>query len=190
MIGKTFSKLSEEEALVEYIIPTVLNDTLQEYIWNQDDAGNHVSINELWNLLTNNVYMHRLREKPVLINCIRQGVEQGLFGYATDYDGERYNGFVIGEVISDSTPLVAERNIGFIVRPNTATLQKEQTHTPAHPDNETNDPNEQKKDEETPETIEPTPPQGPRRITARKTIGEKILFGRNHHPSRKYYPKS
>ena len=167
IIERTFNKLSEEEALVDYITPAVINSTLREYIWDREDVGDHVSINYVWNLLTNNVYMHRLRNKTVLLNCLKQGIEQGLFGYATNHDGEQYNGILIEEPITDSHSLVDEGNIGLLVRTDAAARQKDQTRTSVDLDSEQI---KNETDEEDPTPCKPTPPRGPRHITARKTI--------------------
>ena len=80
VIGRTFSKLVEEEALVESITPAALDSMLQQYAWNREDTSHHIGIDPLWDLLTNNVYLHRLKDKSVLLECIVRGVEQGSFG--------------------------------------------------------------------------------------------------------------
>ncbi len=178
IISRTFSKLVEEETLVEHITPGALAGMLQQYVWNREDADDHLTIDSVWNLLTNNVYLHRLRDKSVLFRCIEQGVEQGSFGHATDYDGERYTGLRIAESLRDSGQLVSEQGPGLLISPGVATRQKEQAHTSAdsdiphanadQPNDITTDP---AKDEDNQGPPTPPPTQGPRRITTKKTTG-------------------
>ncbi len=125
-----FDKFVEDEALVDSISPASLSSMLQQYIWNREDAAEHVSIDDLWNLLTTNVYLHRLRNRDVLDRCIRQGVEQGAFGYAEGYGGETYNGLRYGETTSDYGSGVGERRPGFLVRPDIAARQKDAERPP------------------------------------------------------------
>ena len=182
IISKTFDKLAEDEALVNSITPAALNSTLQQYIWNREDSGDHLSIDVLWDLLTNNVYLHRLKDKAVLLQCIEQGVEQGSFGYATDHDEDSYNGLRYTESLTDNGSVIAERNVGFLVRPEAAARQK--AAEMPRPDNGPGGGNSvgPKPGGLTPPIIKPAPdspdpppaPRGPRRITARKTTGANI----------------
>ena len=178
IVSSTFAKLTEDEALVESISTASLTSMLQQYVWNRENTGDHYSIYTLWDLLTNNVYLHRLRDKAVLLSCIEQGVEQGSFGYATNFNGERYDGLRYSEPMADSGTVVAERNLGFLVRPGVAAQQKEVEKTQAQhgtqqPGNNTTETRHQT-EEGSPPPPPPTPPQGPRRITTRKTAGANL----------------
>ena len=177
----TFRKFLEDEALVDVISPTSLNNMLQQYIWNRDDSSDHLSVNDLWDLMTSNVYMHRLRNRAVLEACIHQGVQHGAFGYATSYDGERYDGLRYSEPITDLSAMIAERSSSYLVRPESAARQREADKTQTVPPSEqTPDPS----GDQTPQTprvplIPDTPSQTPgprllRRIVARKTGGANI----------------
>ena len=64
-----FDKFVEDEALVDNISPASLSSMLQQYIWNREDAAERISVDDLWNLLTTNVYLHRLRNREVLENA-------------------------------------------------------------------------------------------------------------------------
>ena len=48
-----------------------------------------ISVNDLWNIMTQYVYMPRLLNKDVLIDAIKEGIEAGTFGYAESYDAEQ-----------------------------------------------------------------------------------------------------
>ena len=74
-----FRKLIEQEALVEKISPATLSTALDIYIWNNSDR---IPVDELWEVMANNIYMHRLRRKSVLLACVREGVQSGAFGHA------------------------------------------------------------------------------------------------------------
>ena len=67
-----FDKFTEQEALVDTISTAALETLLKQYIWK--DGRDHIDIDDLWDMLTANVYMHRLRDKSVLISCIERGV--------------------------------------------------------------------------------------------------------------------
>ena len=121
-----FDKFIQDEALVDAISPASLASMLDQYFWNGKDAADHLRIDHLWDLMTGNVYMHRLRGRAVLEECVRQGVEQGYFGYAEGCDGDGYAGLRYGEsVVVDGSMMETERNAGLLVRPEAATRQKE-----------------------------------------------------------------
>ena len=177
IITNTLDKLIQEEVLVTAIIPSSLNGMIKQYIWDREHSPNHLSIDYVWDLLTSNVYMHRLKDKAVLLKCIQQGVEQGSFGYASGHNGKAYEGLLYGESLSDTGAIVAERNIGFLVKPEVAAEQKSKEGDGGENGgggsgatgsggsgggNGGEDP------------PPPPPPTGPRRITARKIIGANI----------------
>ena len=176
IVAKTLEKLTQEEALVARITPAALNRTLGQYFWNGDDGPSHVSIDYVWDVLTANVYLHRLQDKAVLLRCIEQGVEEGAFGYARDYVGESYQGLRYTGALADAGPLVAERNIGFLVKPAVAARQQaaERAAPPSDdsPGGVTDEPDGPYRDKPGPDG--PPPLRGPRRITARKTAGADI----------------
>ena len=121
-----YSRLIENEALVEAISPASLASMLRQYIWNDEGSDDHLDIGSLWDLMTGNVYLHRLRTKAVLDNCIRQGVEQGVFGYAQDYGDGKYIRLSYREPIPVQASMFAERISGLLVNPEAAAQQKEE----------------------------------------------------------------
>ena len=92
-----FDKFVGDEHLVDNISPASLADVLQQYVWNGPDTAERVSVDDLWTLLTSNVYLPRLRNRGVLETCIQRGVEQGAFGHADHHDGDTYQGLRYGE---------------------------------------------------------------------------------------------
>ena len=180
IVSKTLEKLIQEEALVTAISPSALNGMLNQYLWGREDSPDHLSIDYVWELLTNHVYMHRLKDKSVLLKCVEEGVVQGTFGYATGHDGQAYSGLRYQEPQSVASPIVAERNVGFLVKPDVAARQKDEPAPKPGPQDGTSDPGPGGNEEgegggkEGPPPPPPPPPAGPSRITARKVSGGDI----------------
>ncbi len=171
-----FDKFVQDEALVNLISTTSLTSMLQQYIWNREDSSDHLSVDALWDLMTSNVYMHRLKDRTVLESCIEDGVEGGAFGYAAGYDGERYEGLRYSEPLADSSGFAGERNRrpGFLVRPDAAARQKEADAIPTPPEI-LDRPDVPRPDTPPPPDLPPPPgPRLSRRIVARKTTGANI----------------
>ena len=186
---RTLAKLEDEDILIGTITSVALSNLLQQYIWNQDDGRDHIGINSLWDMLTSNVYLYRLRDKSVLINCIDKAVLEGKFAYATDYDGQKYNGLRYADTLGEPGPLVAERNVGYLVRPEIAEHQIS-TDTPSGIPDRPDSSDKQSADVETDGSDQTkdngssdTPPeyQGPRLITARKTTGASFSLDDIHN---------
>ena len=177
IIARTFAKLVQEEALVPTITPAALTSMFQQYIWNREDSPDHLGIEALWDLLTNNVYLHRLKDKAVLMKCIEQGVEQGSFGYATGHRDGKYEGLRYAESITGTNSVIAERNVGFLVRPDAAARQKEADWPAPPPDDDSDEGQTDGTGTTEPQPL-PTDPvpavRGPRHITARKTSGANV----------------
>ncbi len=176
-----FDRFLEDEALVDAISPASLTSMLEQYIWKGEDGDEHLSVDTLWDLLTRNVYMHRLRDRSVLDACIRQGVEQGDWGYANSYEGDRYDGLRYSELMSGYDSMTLERVLpGFLVRREAAIRQVEDEKPVVpvpdkHPVYEVGPQPDDPVVE--PGSDTPDPPQvnaGPRRINVRKTIGADI----------------
>ena len=130
IVESAFSKFIEEEALVESLSPVALAAMIEQYIWNS--GRDHIGIDELWDMMTANVYMHRLRNKNVLIDCIERGVPEAKFGYADGYnpnaDADQYNDMRFGEPMDEGLFGISdfERGRGFLVNPEMARLVKEE----------------------------------------------------------------
>ena len=179
IIHCAFDKFVEDEALVDAISPASLTSMLQQYVWNNQNTDEHLSVSALWDLMTNNVYMHRLRDRTVLDSCIRLGVQQGDFGHAEGYDGTNYAGLRYRESISASSSMVAERAPGFLVRPEAAARQKEAERVDTPSTDDKTPTQEPILPPEDGGVSQPTDTPGPasnrpRRIVARKTTGSNI----------------
>ena len=130
IIESAFDKFIEEEALVDSLSPVALDAMLQRYIWNSN--RDHLSVDDLWDMMTANVYMHRLRNKNVLTDCVRRGVPEATFGYAEGYqpnaDTDQYTGMRFGEPMDEGLFGIAdfEGGRGFLVNPEMARLVKEE----------------------------------------------------------------
>ncbi len=93
------AKFIEQEALVDNrISPAALDALLREFIW--QDSRDHISIDEFWDILTANVYMHRLQDRSVLTECIAKGVLIGAFACADAYGGDKYTNLRFRQPVS------------------------------------------------------------------------------------------
>lgn len=172
-----FDRFLEDEALVETISPPALTSMLEKYIWKKEDSAEHLSVDRLWDLMTGNVYMHRLRTRSVLETCIQKGVEQGEWGYAKSHDEGKYDGLRYREPMTGYESVTLERVPGFLVRREAATRQKEEekpvTPLPGRtPDYVVGPQQEDHKDQPYPDKKNHTEGYaGPRRITVSKVSG-------------------
>ena len=57
---------------------------------NGANPQDHISVDALWDMLTSNVYMHRLRNRAVLDRAIAEACTEGAFGYASGYQTDGY----------------------------------------------------------------------------------------------------
>lgn len=178
IIQSAFNMFIEEEALVGNISPSALTSMLEQYVWNNEVYCDHIDIDTLWDMMTNNIYLHRLRNKDVLIRCIGQGVTERKFGYAASHYDDDYKGLCFGEPMSD-VPIIADSVSGLLVNPEMAQLIIDETPEEETPEEETPTPTD---DTDTYTTGDPTETEdpvahtqrGPRHITATKTMQSDI----------------
>ena len=86
--------------LVPSLDPAALNAQLEAYLWRGPNPREHISVAELWDILTSQVYLGlRLPHRGVLEQCLRQGIAAGLFGLADGYDpaAQQYRNVRLGE---------------------------------------------------------------------------------------------
>ena len=168
IINNAFDKFIGDEALVEHISPSALATMLKQYVWNNPNHQDHISIDALWDMMTSYMYMHRLRSRAVLQHCIEQGVPDGAFGYAESYNEDQYEGMRFREQIGSLSSKAGERSATLLVSPEMAALVIEertpQEEQPAQepspsPTNGT----------QSPQPAPPSTPHGPNRIVASKT---------------------
>ena len=103
IVTSAFDTFKAREALIDYETPEALNVHLTEYIWNDE---NHIGIQKVWEMMTRYVYMPRLENRDVLTAAIKEGVENGTFGYAEHYDPEQkhYSGLCFRQQIHILNP--------------------------------------------------------------------------------------
>ena len=113
IVKSAFETFKAREDVIEYETHESLDALLKKYIW---DNNAHISIQDLWNMMTQYVYMPRLISKDVLTDAIKEGVQVGTFGYAEYYDAEQenYQGMAFAE------PLLALDMNGLLVKPEIA----------------------------------------------------------------------
>ena len=176
IINNAFAKFIADEALVESISPSALATMLKQYVWSNPNYRDHISVDGLWDMMTSYLYMHRLRGRAVLQQCIEQGVPNGAFGYAESYAEDQYEGMRFNAPINGWSSNVGERSLALLVNPEMAALVMEEQATPEEQPEEppcvpagTTQPS-------TPgnQPAPPPTPHGPTRIVASKTIENDI----------------
>ena len=169
IVDSALGHLIEAEVLVDEISPSALVNMLQQYVWSSPNYSDHIDIDNLWELMTRNVYLHRLRKRDVLMKCIAQGVSEGKFGYAETYNNEEYEGMSFGKPMS--YPSSTDPNLGLLVTPEMAQLVVEETLPVIDPDPP---PIIVPDDPPVDPPPDPPPPAGPKRIVVTKTIPNDI----------------
>ena len=98
IVKSAFETFKAREDIIEYENYESLDRLLKEYVWNDND---HISVSDLWNMMTQYVYMPRLISKDVLTDAIKEGIKAGTFGYAEYYDTEQqtYQGMSFAETL-------------------------------------------------------------------------------------------
>ena len=85
--ASAFQRFLADELLVDVLAPEALNRRLQERLWNGPSPRYHITVDELWDLLTRNIYFGlRLRNRQVLEQCLADGIQSGTFARADGYD--------------------------------------------------------------------------------------------------------
>ena len=172
IVDSAYQKFIQEEILVDEISPAALVTMLQQYVWSNQNYRDHILIDKLWELITGNVYLHRLKNRDVLLKCLAQGVEEGRFGYAEAYNGTEYQGIYFKKPMPN--PLFTDPGSGFLVHPEMTKLVIKEVPPIVPPDA----PPDVAPD---PSPVGPSPdltppPAGPKRIVVTKTIQNDISF--------------
>ncbi|MDE0681304.1 MAG: DUF499 domain-containing protein [Candidatus Poribacteria bacterium] len=170
-------KFIDDDAIVTKIAPDIFAAKLQQYVWSSDTYQDHIEIERLWELMAQNVYMPRLKDRNVLATCIRDGVEAGAFGYARAYQDGDYQNFrfeeqVGGLRIDKGTPAV-------LITPELAKLLKEERDKQQKPpDTPEPAPGTGKKTNggTTSPGIKPSQAQGPTHIVVTKALQLELSF--------------
>ena len=98
IVESAFDTFKAKEAVIEYETAESLDARLKKYVWDNDA---HIRISDLWDMMTQYVYMPRLANKEVLTTAIKEGVQSGTFGYAESYDAEQqaYRGMCFAQSV-------------------------------------------------------------------------------------------
>ena len=169
IVSNAFDKFIADEALIDKISPSALVQLLRQHVWSSEAYQDHIDVDTLWDQLTSNVYMHRLRNKTVLQNCIAQGVQEGAFAYAeSHYDGE-YKGMRFQEPLMFPLFDLHDRASGLLVHPETAQLVIEMTPPAPEPEATTESEGDNVDSPEPSEPVSPAP-SGPTRVIATKIM--------------------
>ena len=171
IISRLRDKFIEDDAIVTKIAPEIFAAQLQQYIWSSDAYQEHIEIDTLWELMAQNVYMPRLRDRSVLAACIKEGIAAGVFGYASAYEDNDYRNFCFEE--QTSRIRVVEGSTAVLINPEMAKLIKEEQPAPVKPPTPKPGPD--------PEPIDSLPdieetPQGPTHVVVTKALQLELPF--------------
>ncbi|MCY3724179.1 MAG: DUF499 domain-containing protein [Candidatus Poribacteria bacterium] len=176
IISRLRDKFVEDDAIITKIAPEIFSTQLQQYIWSSDTYQEHIGLDTLWELMAQNVYMPRLRDRSVLATCIREGIAAGVFGYASAYEGNDYRNFRFEEQIGGLR--VAEGSTAVLINPEMAKLikeEKEKEHKP-DPSESASTTKKQATDDSTDIVVEPPPAQGPTHVVVTKALQLELPF--------------
>ena len=173
-------RLVADELLVDTLAPEALSRRLQERLWNRPNPRYHVTVDELWDLLTRNVYLGlRMRNREVLEQCLTEAIKTGVFGRADGYDPttDEYRNLRRG-TSENSLPYQVHPLSGstLIIEPDIAQLHLDESDDSTSSEESTDKDDAETNGKETDENNgndapSPTPvPSRPRRIVARKTV--------------------
>ena len=176
IISRLRDKFIEDDAIVTKIAPEIFVAQLQQYIWSSDAYQEHIGLDTLYELMAQNVYMPRLRDRSVLATCIRDGVQAGTFGYASAFEGDDYRNFRFEEQIGGLR--VVEGSAAVLINPEMAKLLKEEKEKQqkAGTPESAPDPEKQTGDDSTPVVVEPPQAQGPTHVVVTKALQLELPF--------------
>ena len=176
IIQRLRNKFIEEDAIVTKIAPEILAGKLQQYIWSNTDYQDHIDIDRLWDLIAQNVYMPRLKDRDVLATCISDGITAGTFGYARAYENSDYRDFRFEEQIGGLR--ILKGTTAVLINPEFAKLLKEEKEKQKKAEGSKPDSERDKK----PDTdqdgviVEPPKPKGPTHVVVTKTLQLELPF--------------
>ena len=176
IISRLRDKFIEDDAIVTKIAPEIFAAQLQQYIWSSDTYQEHIGLDTLWELMAQNVYMPRLRDRSVLATCIRDCAQAGTFGYASAYEDSDYRNFRFEEQIGGLR--VIEGSAAVLINPEMAKLLKEEKEKQqkSDPPESAPDPAKQTGDDSTPVVVEPPQAQGPTHVVVTKALQLELPF--------------
>ena len=173
-------RFATDELLVESLAPDALNRRLQERSWKGNNPRDHVTVDELWDLLTRNVHLGlRLRNRQVLEQCLTEGIRAGVFGRADGYDAANGEYRNLSRGIAENRPPYQTSPLSgstLIVEPDLAQLHLDEEE-PATMAGDTSGQGVPSPTPAPPREPEPVPAPAPqtrqyRRFVARKAVAQ------------------
>ncbi len=169
-----------DDTVIKEIAPSVFAEKLQQYIWSNSAYQEHIEIDTLWELMAQNVYMPRLRDRGVLSTCIKDGILAGTFGFAHAYTDGDYVNFRFEENAGalprdkGSAAILINPELAKIIKEEKEQQEKEQQKRDAT-EEDAKETTEQKTDA-TEEGKKTPPPTGPKRVVITKTLQLELPF--------------
>jgi predicted AAA+ superfamily ATPase len=176
IVQRIREKFTDDDAIVTKIAPEIYAGRLQQYVWSSDVYQDHIEIERLWELMAQNVYMPRLRDRGVLAACIRDGITAGVFGYASAYQDGDYRNFRFEEQIGGLR--IVEDSTAVLINPEFAKLLKEEEEKRKKSDDSEPCSGKEKEteDDSNGPVIEPPKPKGPTRVVVTKALQLELPF--------------
>ena len=176
IISRLREKFIEDDAIVTKIAPEIFAGKLQQYVWSSDAYQEHIGLDTLWELMAQNVYMPRLKDRNVLATCIREGVVAGTFGYARTYEDSDYRNFRFEEQMGGFR--VDKGTAAVLISPILAKLLKAEQEKQKKSDAPESAPETEKQteDDSTSIVIEPPQAKGPTHVVVTKALQLELPF--------------
>ena len=177
IISRLREKFIEDDAIVTKIAPEIFAGKLQQYVWSSDAYQEHIGLDTLSELMAQNVYMPRLRDRNILATCIRDGVQAGTFGYASAYEDDNYRNFRFEEQVGGLR--VVEGSAAVLINPEMAKLLKEEKEKQKKSESSKPDSERENKPENdsTDVVVEPPQARGPTHVVVTKALQLELPFG-------------
>ncbi len=170
-------KFIDDDSIVTKIDPDIFAAKLQQYVWSSDTYQDHIEIERLWELMAQNVYMPRLKDRNVLATCIRAGVEAGIFGYARAYQDGDYRNVRFEEQVGGLR--IEKGTTAVLITPELAKLRKEERDKQQKPPDTPEpapDTGEQTGDDPNDGLVEPPQAKGPTHVVVTKALQLELSF--------------
>ena len=169
-------KFIDDDAIVTKIAPEIFAGKLQQYVWSSDTYQDHIEIERLWELMAQNVYMPRLKDRNVLATCIKDGVEAGIFGYARAYQDGDYHNFRFEEQIGSLR--IDKGTTAVLITAELAKLLKEERDKQQKPPDtpEPRDTGNKTGDDSNGVVVEPPQAKGPTHVVVTKALQLELSF--------------
>ena len=176
IIQRLRNKFIEEDTIVTKIAPEILGEKLQQYVWSNTAYEDHIDMDRLWELMAQNVYMPRLKDRDVLATCLRDGITAGTFGYARAYQDDDYRDFRFEEQIGGLR--IPKGTTAVLINPEFAKLLKEEQEKQKKPERPKPGSEHDKKPDidQGGVIVEPPKPRGPTHVVVTKALQLELPF--------------